>query len=59
VREKPWVLTDARAWDRWLDVDRGDINKNAYELGSVRNLEFKVIEIGHGIGFGPESNLAG
>ena len=48
-----------KAWDRWLDVDRGDINENAYELGSVRNLQFKVIKIGYGIGFGPKSNLAG
>ncbi len=59
MREKPWVVTDARAWDRWLDVDRADINENVYELGSARNLQFKVIEVGNGIGLSPESNLAG
>jgi hypothetical protein len=59
MREKPWVATTAWPWDRWLDADRDDINENAYEFGSVRNLEFQVIEIGYGIGFGPESYLPG
>ena len=58
MRGKPWFVTDARAWDRWLDVDRGDINEKACALCSLRNLEVQIIEIGDGIRFGPESNLA-
>ena len=46
-------------WDRWLNVGIVDINENVYELASANNLQFKVIEIGNGIGFSPESNLAG
>lgn len=59
MRGKPWFVTAGWVWDRWLDVVRGVINENVYELASANNLQFKVIEIGNGIRFSPESNLAG
>jgi hypothetical protein len=59
MRETPWAVAEARTWEWWLDVERDDLNENAYELSLVHNLECEIIEVGDCIRFGPESNLAG
>jgi hypothetical protein len=50
---------DEGARDSRSNGNTVDVNEKLYESCLVRNLEPQVIEIGHGIGFSPESNLAG
>jgi hypothetical protein len=45
--------------NRWPNGNGVDVNERLYEPGSVRNLEFEIVKVGDGIGFGPKSDPSG
>ena len=59
IRKNEWEEMDEWTPNKWPNETWIDADEKLCRLCSARNLQFKVIEIGDGIGFRPESDTAG
>lgn len=59
MRTRKWLEIDEGVRDSQSNGNTVNVNEDPYESCLLHNLEPQVVKISYGIGFGPESNLAG